>query len=194
MSALRTLTRSMRLLPTRVGMNSPTGQRLMTTNLRTQATQPHTLIQDKEAGFGFIRSNPRTPKPRKLGVTEIRGPYYTAYGKRHLQDALETMGYHIDGFKFAGGSFALFPERAVMEMIELAHDYDVYVSTVRATGLCPRCRHSYGLFLGGLDGTRVDAARRYQRRRSVPSEMQRHRVSTSSIRQPRQKPTCGRQL
>ena len=64
-----------------------------------------------------------------LGVTEIRGPYYTTYGKRHLQDVLETMGYHIDGFKFAG-SFALFPERTVMEMIELAHDHDVYVSTV----------------------------------------------------------------
>lgn len=108
----------------------------MSTSLRSQASQAQTLLQDKESGFGFIRSNPRTPKPRKLGVTEIRGPYYAAYGKRHLQDVLETMGYHIDGFKFAGGSFALFPERTVMEMIELAHDYDVYVSTVRPTGIC----------------------------------------------------------
>lgn len=63
-------------------------------------------------------------------MTEIRGPYYSAYGKRHLQDLLETMGYHIDGFKFAGGSFSLLPERALAEMIELAHEYDVYVSTV----------------------------------------------------------------
>ena len=114
----------------------------MTTSLRSQASQPQTLIQDKETGFGFIRSNPRTQKPRKLGVTEIRGPYYTAYGKRHLQDILETMGHHIDGFKFAGGSFALFPERTVMEMIELAHEYDVYVSTVRLTGVHP-CADEY---------------------------------------------------
>lgn len=62
------------------------------------------LLQDKDDGFGFIRHNPRNPKPRKTGVTEIRGPYYSAYGKRHLQDVLETMGYHVDGLKFAGGT------------------------------------------------------------------------------------------
>lgn len=132
MSVLRTLAQSMRrLLRTNDGAASSAGTRLMTTSLRTQASHPQTLIQDEETGFGFIRSNPRIQKPRKVGVTEIRGPYYTAYGKRHLQDILETMGYHIDGFKFAGGSFALFPEQVVMEMIELAHEYDVYVSTVR---------------------------------------------------------------
>jgi hypothetical protein len=36
-----------------------------------------TLLQDKHHGFGFARSNPRPPKPRSKGVTEIRGPYYT---------------------------------------------------------------------------------------------------------------------
>lgn len=36
-----------------------------------------TLLQDKKNGFGFARSNPRPPKPRSKGVTEIRGPYYT---------------------------------------------------------------------------------------------------------------------
>ncbi|GLB12421.1 hypothetical protein AtubIFM57258_010103 [Aspergillus tubingensis] len=36
-----------------------------------------TLLQDKKNGFGFARSNPRPPKPRTKGVTEIRGPYYT---------------------------------------------------------------------------------------------------------------------
>ncbi|KAF8452300.1 sulfonate biosynthesis enzyme [Boletus edulis BED1] len=126
MPTLHPLTQSMRPLRTRLGVNSLSGVRSMTTS-KLGAQQ--TLIQDQESGFGFIRSNPRTQKPRKLGVTEIRGPYYAAYGKRHLQDVLETMGYHIDGFKFAGGSFALFPERAVMEMIQLAHKYDVYVST-----------------------------------------------------------------
>lgn len=47
------------------------------------------MLEDKDA-FGFIRHNARPPKPRKVGVTEIRGPYYSAMGKRYLQDVLET--------------------------------------------------------------------------------------------------------
>jgi phosphosulfolactate synthase (CoM biosynthesis protein A) len=47
------------------------------------------MLED-EHGFGFIRHNPRPPKPRKVGVTEIRGPYYSVMGKRYLQDVLET--------------------------------------------------------------------------------------------------------
>lgn len=47
-------------------------------------------------GFTFLRMNERPPKPRKFGLTEIRGPYYTAMGKRYLEDVLETMGEHID--------------------------------------------------------------------------------------------------
>src|SRR3712207_88206 len=96
---------------------TPTLPRLLSTTRPRQQEQAQTLLQDKEQGFGFIRSNPRPAKPRKVGVTEIRGPYYSAYGKRHLQDVLETMGYHIDGLKFAGGSFSLMPEKAVRELI-----------------------------------------------------------------------------
>jgi len=88
-----------------------------------------TLLHDKTDGLGFIRSNPRPNKPRNLGVTEIRGPYYSAYGSRHLKDIMETMGHHVDGLKFAGGSFALFREKAAREMIDIAHENDVYVST-----------------------------------------------------------------
>ena len=39
--------------------------------------QEATLLQDKANGFGFARNNPRPPKPRTNGVTEIRGPYYS---------------------------------------------------------------------------------------------------------------------
>lgn len=35
-----------------------------------------TLIEDKERGLGFARSNACPKKPRDKGVTEIRGPYY----------------------------------------------------------------------------------------------------------------------
>lgn len=40
------------------------------------------------------------------------------------------MGHHVDGLKFAGGSFSLFPEDKLRELIDIAHDNGVYVSTV----------------------------------------------------------------
>jgi phosphosulfolactate synthase (CoM biosynthesis protein A) len=43
------------------------------------------------------------------------------------------MGYHVDGLKFAGGSFSLFPEDKLKEMIDLAHKHQVCVSTVHPT-------------------------------------------------------------
>ncbi|OBT69543.1 hypothetical protein VE03_01095 [Pseudogymnoascus sp. 23342-1-I1] len=106
-------------LPTRAFSSSIPG--------RTQRVK--TLLEDSERGLGFIRSNPRAPKPRKLGLTEMRGPYYSAYGTRHLEDVFETMGGHVDGLKFAGGSFAVMPEGRVREMVEVAHRNGVYVST-----------------------------------------------------------------
>jgi len=54
------------------------------------AKDPQILLEDKDNGFGFIRNNPRNPKPRTTGVTEIRGPYYSVMGKRYLSDVLET--------------------------------------------------------------------------------------------------------
>ena len=77
----------------------------------------------------FLRLNPRPTKPRTRGLTEIRGPYYSAYGTRHLEDIFETMGQWIDLLKFAGGSFALMPRAVVRRMIELCHAHDVLVST-----------------------------------------------------------------
>jgi phosphosulfolactate synthase (CoM biosynthesis protein A) len=82
-----------------------------------------------ERAFSFLRVNEREPKPRRRGLTEIRGPYYTPLGKRYLQDLLETMGPAIDTLKFAGGSFSVMPRRAVKELIDLCHAHDVRVST-----------------------------------------------------------------
>lgn len=79
--------------------------------------------------FPFIPINKRETKPRKRGVTEIRGPYYTPIGKRQLKDIFETMGEYIDILKFAGGSFSLMPEAAVSEIIGLCHRHDVEVDT-----------------------------------------------------------------
>src|SRR5215469_161366 len=84
---------------------------------------------DRERAFSFVRTNHRPTKPRRTGLTEIRGPYYTPMGKRYLEDILETMGTYVDSLKFAGGSFALMPRAAVRELIELCHRHDVLVST-----------------------------------------------------------------
>jgi phosphosulfolactate synthase (CoM biosynthesis protein A) len=82
-----------------------------------------------ERSFPFLRVNEREGKPRKRGLTEIRGPYYSAYGRRHLEDLFETMGAYVDSLKFAGGSFTLMPEQAVRDIIELCHKHQVLVST-----------------------------------------------------------------
>ena len=86
-------------------------------------------MTNEERAFSFIHLNQRESKPRKRGLTEIRGPYYTPVGKRYLEDILETVGAYVDIFKFAGGSFSLMPSKAVRELIDLCHKYDVLVST-----------------------------------------------------------------
>src|SRR5215471_20238644 len=82
-----------------------------------------------DRGFTYLRTNSRESKPRKRGITEIRGPYYTPMGKRYLEDVLETMSEYVDSLKFAGGSFSLMPREKVREIIETAHKHDVLVST-----------------------------------------------------------------
>src|SRR2546430_11023671 len=82
-----------------------------------------------ERSFSFLRVNQRKAKPRTRGLTEIRGPYYSVVGRRYLEDLFELMGEYVDSLKFAGGSFALMPEAAVRNLIELCHHHNVLVST-----------------------------------------------------------------
>jgi phosphosulfolactate synthase (CoM biosynthesis protein A) len=92
-------------------------------------TSTETRRETRERAFAFLRLNERPPKPRSHGVTEIRGPYYTAVGPRYLKDVLETMGAYVDTLKYAGGSFALIPREAVRALNELCHEHEVEVST-----------------------------------------------------------------
>lgn len=82
-----------------------------------------------ERAFPFLRLNRREAKPRRRGLTEIRGPYYTPLGRRMLRDLLETAGEWVDILKFAGGSFVLMPRREVRELIDVCHAHGVSVST-----------------------------------------------------------------
>ena len=76
-------------------------------------------FQDQRA-FSFLRTNDRGEKPRKVGVTEVRGPSYATYGLNHLEDLLRTMGAYIDSFKYAGGSFSLMPRDEAAALNDLA--------------------------------------------------------------------------
>ena len=87
------------------------------------------MVHKTGRSFGFLHINERSGKPRRIGVTEIRGPYYSPLGNRALLDILETMGAYVDVLKFAGGSFTLMPESAVRELIGTCHAHDVLVST-----------------------------------------------------------------
>jgi phosphosulfolactate synthase (CoM biosynthesis protein A) len=85
--------------------------------------------QQSDLAMPFLKMNPRAPKPRRMGLTEIRGPYYTPIGPRMLEDILDCAAGAIDSFKFGGGSFAVMTEKSVRQLIELCHRYDVTVST-----------------------------------------------------------------
>lgn len=87
------------------------------------------MNKGQERAFSFLDINKREGKPRKTGVTEIRGPYYTPLGKRQLEDILESFGAWIDILKFAGGSFSLMPKDILKDIIDLCHSYEVEVDT-----------------------------------------------------------------
>jgi phosphosulfolactate synthase (CoM biosynthesis protein A) len=84
---------------------------------------------DNQRACSFLCLYRRADKPRKQGLTEIRGPYYTPMGPRYLEDLLDTMGVWIDSLKFAAGSFALMPRRMVRAVTDLCHHHQVGVST-----------------------------------------------------------------
>ncbi len=87
------------------------------------------MAADDRRAFEFVRTNERGAKPRSRGLTEIRGPYYAPVGPSYLADLLDAWGAYVDSLKFAGGSFALMPRRAVRAIVDLCHRHDVLVST-----------------------------------------------------------------
>lgn len=84
---------------------------------------------EQERAFSWVKRNDRQGKPRTKGLTEIRGPYYSVMGPRYLEDVLETAGDYVDSLKFAAGSFSVIPKKSLRQLLDLAHSYDVSVST-----------------------------------------------------------------
>lgn len=78
----------------------------------------------------FVEDEDRPEKPRRFGVTEIRGPNHSSlFSHNLLQDMLDSMGPFVDGLKFTGGSESLMPKSFIKEATKLAHEHDIYVST-----------------------------------------------------------------
>ncbi|CAK9135457.1 unnamed protein product [Ilex paraguariensis] len=77
----------------------------------------------------FYENEDRPEKPRRYGVTEMRGPHYTLLSQNLLQDIFESMGQFVDGLKFTGGSHSLMPKTFIKEVTDMAHKHNVYVST-----------------------------------------------------------------
>ena len=79
--------------------------------------------------FNFVPRAYRPEKPRTFGMTEIRAPYYSTFGTRHLQDVFDVAGQWVDGIKWAGGSFALVSTEQVRAFSDIAHENNAYVSS-----------------------------------------------------------------
>lgn len=79
--------------------------------------------------FEWLQRGERQEKPRTLGLTEIRTAYYSNFGLSYFKDLLELNGNYIDSIKYAGGSFTLMNPKKLKEIIDLAHEYGVLVST-----------------------------------------------------------------
>jgi phosphosulfolactate synthase (CoM biosynthesis protein A) len=81
-----------------------------------------------EATMPFLRRNEREGKPRRVGVTEVRGPYYSTFGPAYLKDLLAAAGPYVDWLKIPGPSLALLPEPALAQMVAVCHEHDVKAS------------------------------------------------------------------
>lgn len=77
----------------------------------------------------FFEDEDRPEKPRRYGVTEIRGPNYSLFSQNVLEDIFESMGQFVDGLKFSGGSYSLMPQSYIKKVTDMARRHDIYVCT-----------------------------------------------------------------
>ena len=85
-------------------------------------------VQSRKA-FEFVKIQLPGSKPRKKGIIEIRGPYYTSISRGCLSDLLDDWGEFVDGYKFAGGPMRLLSRDRVRQILRICHKHGVYVST-----------------------------------------------------------------
>lgn len=77
----------------------------------------------------FNDDGDRPEKPRRYGVTEMKGPNYSLFSRGLLEDVLESMGHFVDGLKLCDGSHTVMPKNYIKEVTDMAHKHNVYVSS-----------------------------------------------------------------
>lgn len=78
-----------------------------------------------ERSLPSLHLNERAAKPRAVGITEVRGQYYTITGPRYLEDLFEVAGEWIDWLKVPGPGVALTPPATLKRIAELSHAHNV---------------------------------------------------------------------
>jgi phosphosulfolactate synthase (CoM biosynthesis protein A) len=82
-----------------------------------------------ERGFPYLRMNERMGKPRTRGITEIRGPTIRRWAGAIWRIFWRRWASGWIASSSPGGAFTLMPRAAVREITDLAHRYQVTVST-----------------------------------------------------------------
>jgi phosphosulfolactate synthase (CoM biosynthesis protein A) len=94
---------------------------------------PVTIASSHQAAFppapaGAVhRAGSRGVKPRRTGLTQIRGRYYSAAAQRGLRDELEIAAPYVDSLEFAGGPFSFLRPHPLAGVVELCRRHDVAV-------------------------------------------------------------------
>jgi phosphosulfolactate synthase (CoM biosynthesis protein A) len=83
----------------------------------------------KQTAFDYVKIDTPPRKPRRTGIVEMRGPYYSSISYGYLSDLLDDWGDYVDGYKFAGGSMRLLTKSRVKQITTVCHRHQVYVST-----------------------------------------------------------------
>jgi phosphosulfolactate synthase (CoM biosynthesis protein A) len=91
--------------------------------------QRNRKTDEDELTLPFLDSTRRRGKPHRIGLTEIRGPYYTSVTPSYLEELLAAVGHAVDSFKFGGGAFAVLRRSSVQALIDICHRHEVTVST-----------------------------------------------------------------
>lgn len=92
-----------------------------------------TIASSHQAGFPAApgranqRAGRRGVKPRRTGLTQIRGRYYSATAQRGLRDELEIAGSYVDSLEFARGPFSFLRPHPLAGVVELCRRHDVAV-------------------------------------------------------------------
>lgn len=73
------------------------------------------------------RASSRGIKPRRTGLTQIRGRYYSATAQQGLRDELEVAGSYVDSLEFAGEPFSFLRPHPLASLVELCRRHDVAV-------------------------------------------------------------------